>query len=153
EADLIPLGRRRLARLVGNLVVAVLWPPGWVVRLGIRDRLVIGRTESLFCPIEEEAIAFGKGCLLQYAAIRRLGDDVDRESPIAREYRGDIVGHHETILRMRQPTELHPLGDRLACRPGGAAVAGLRKARKQRTGTSAVRDRVIVVGNAHVGRT
>src|SRR5271169_6572094 len=97
---LVPLRRRCLAHLGRDLVVAILGPSRRVIRHGIRDWLVVGGTESWFHPIEHPAVALGIDCLLVQTAAQRLSDDVDGESPGGREYRGNVVGHHQTILRI-----------------------------------------------------
>src|SRR5271165_810217 len=145
---------RRFARLGWKLSVTVLRPPRRMVRLGIRNRYIVGRAECrLRRAGEREAVSLGVNRLLVEATRGRIGNYVDRESSAARrEHGGYIVGYHETILRIRQVTEQHLWRGLPSSSPGCAAIARLRIARIQVAGISAIRDGVVVIGDRHMGR-
>src|SRR5262249_2827240 len=60
------------------------------------------------------------------------------------------VGYHETVLRIRQPIELHGRRNLPPGRPGCAAVTRLRPASVEHAGISAVRNWVVIVGHANL---
>src|SRR5512146_1117013 len=110
-------------------VVAVLRRSRWMVRLDPRNRNVVSRAVGRLRAGEAEAVALGIDSLLKESSARRLRDDVDRESAWSGKYRHDIVGHHASGERIRQPAQLHTTRSPPSRSPRRTAIARLRPSR------------------------